>query len=113
VKKAITHLKLDQANPSKLERLDELAAEYQRILQAYVDWMISHAIRQPDKYDHIPEPNFPIDGSAAPGSKPVGSCDLGTAMLAKTHRSCTLFISRPMPMWSSLNIPAQHNSIIG
>jgi IS605 OrfB family transposase len=55
VKKAITHLKLDQANPSKLERLDELAAEYQRIVQAYVDWMISHEIRQPDKYDHIPE----------------------------------------------------------
>jgi len=37
VKKAITHLKLDQANPGKLERLDELATEYQRILQAYVD----------------------------------------------------------------------------
>ena len=55
MKKAITHLKLDQANPGKLERLDDLAAEYQRIVQAYVDWMISHEIRQPDKYDHIPE----------------------------------------------------------
>jgi hypothetical protein len=55
VKKAITHLKLDQANPSKLERLDELAAEHQRILQAYVDWMISHETRQPDKYATIPE----------------------------------------------------------
>jgi hypothetical protein len=55
VKKAITHLKLDQANPGKLERLDELAAEYQRIVQAYLDWLISHAIRQPDKYDQIPE----------------------------------------------------------
>ena len=55
MKKAITHLKLDQANPGKLERLDELAAEYQRVVQAYVDWMISHEIRQPDKYDHIPE----------------------------------------------------------
>jgi len=55
VKKAITHLKLDQANPGKLERLDELAAEYQRIVQAYVYWMISHEIRQPDKYDPIPE----------------------------------------------------------
>ena len=55
VKKAITHLKLDQANPGKLERLDELAVEHQRIVQAYVDWMISHEIRQPDKYDHIPE----------------------------------------------------------
>ena len=55
MKKAITHLKLDQANPGKLEKLDELAAEYQRIVQTYVDWMISHEIRQPDKYDHIPE----------------------------------------------------------
>jgi hypothetical protein len=51
--KAITHLKLDQANPGKLERLDELAAEYQRIVQAYLDWVISHEIRQPDNYDHI------------------------------------------------------------
>ena len=55
MKKAITHLKLDQANPGKLERLDELAAEHQRIVQAYVDWMISHEMRQPEKYDHIPE----------------------------------------------------------
>ena len=55
MKKAITHLKLDQANPGKLEKLNELAAEQQRVVQAYVDWMISHEIRQPDKYDHIPE----------------------------------------------------------
>ena len=55
MKKAITHLKLDQANSGQLERLDELASEYQRIVQAYVDWLISHEIRQPDKYDHIPE----------------------------------------------------------
>jgi hypothetical protein len=45
VKKAITHLKLDQANPGKLERLVELAAEYQWIVQAYVDWLISPEIR--------------------------------------------------------------------
>jgi hypothetical protein len=55
VKKAVTHLKLDQANPGKLERLDELASEYQRIVQAYLSWLISHEIRQPDKYDQIPE----------------------------------------------------------
>ena len=55
MKKAITHLKLDQANPGKLKELDELAAEYQRILQTYVDWLISHAIRQPDKYTSLPE----------------------------------------------------------
>ena len=55
VKKAITHLKLDQANPGKLERLDELAAEHQRVVQAYVDWMISHEIHLPDKYAPVPE----------------------------------------------------------
>ena len=55
IKKAITHLKLDQANSGKLERLDELASEYQRIVQAYVDWLISHEIRQPDKYASLPE----------------------------------------------------------
>jgi hypothetical protein len=42
VKKAITHLKLDQANPGKLQQLDELAVEYQRVVQAYVDWLIAH-----------------------------------------------------------------------
>ena len=55
VKKAITHLKLDQANPRKLERLNELAVEHQRIVQAYVDWMIAHEIRQPNKYASVPE----------------------------------------------------------
>ncbi|MGD0753242.1 MAG: transposase [Anaerolineales bacterium] len=55
MKKAITHLKLDQANPGKLQKLDELAAEHQRVVQAYVDWMISHEIRQPDKYASVPE----------------------------------------------------------
>ncbi len=55
MKKAITHLKLEQANPGKLKKLDELAAEHQRVAQAYVDWMISHGIRQPDKYAPVPE----------------------------------------------------------
>ena len=55
MKKALTPLKLEVANPGKLERLDELAAEYQRIVPAYVDWMISPEIRQLDKDDHLPE----------------------------------------------------------
>jgi hypothetical protein len=55
VKKAITHLKLDQANPSKLIKLDELAAEHQRVVQSYADWLIAHEIRQPDKYAPVPE----------------------------------------------------------
>jgi putative transposase len=59
VKKAITHLKLDPANVSKLQKLDELAAEHQRVVQAYVDWLIAHAVRQPDKYAIIPEVEVP------------------------------------------------------
>jgi IS605 OrfB family transposase len=59
VKKAITHLKLDQANPGKLERLDELALEHQRVVQGYVDWLITHEERQPDKYATIPEEDIP------------------------------------------------------
>lgn len=59
VKKAITHLKLDQANPSKLQKLDELAAEHQRLVQASMDWLIAHEIRQPDKYAPVPEKDIP------------------------------------------------------
>jgi hypothetical protein len=42
VKKAITHLKLNRAHSGKLQKLDELAAEYGRVVQAYVDWLIGH-----------------------------------------------------------------------
>jgi IS605 OrfB family transposase len=59
VKKAITHLKLDEANPGKLEKLDELAVEHQRLVQADVDWLIRHEVRQPDKYATIPEDDIP------------------------------------------------------
>jgi IS605 OrfB family transposase len=59
VKKAITHLKLDQANLGKLEKLDELALEHQRVVQTYVDWLIAHEVRQPDKYAAIPEVDIP------------------------------------------------------
>ena len=59
MKKAITHLKLEQANPSKLAKLDELAVEHQRVVQAYVDWLIAHEQRQPNKYAVIPESDVP------------------------------------------------------
>ena len=49
MKKAITHIKLDRANLSKIHKLDELAAEHQPVVQAYVDWLIAHEVRQPDK----------------------------------------------------------------
>lgn len=59
MKKAITHLKLNQANPGKLQKLDELAAEHQRVVQAYVDWLICNAVRQPNQYADIPEQAVP------------------------------------------------------
>ncbi len=59
MKKAITHLKLNQANPKKLQKLDELAAEHQRVVQAYVNWLIEREVRQPNKYADIPELDDP------------------------------------------------------
>ena len=55
MKKAIPHLKLNQANAGKLQKLDELAAEHGRVVQAYVDWLIGHEVRRPNKYADIPE----------------------------------------------------------
>lgn len=49
VKQAIPHLKLDHANPGKLAKLDALAAEHQRVVQAYCDWLIAHEVREPNK----------------------------------------------------------------
>lgn len=59
MKKAITHLKLNQTNSGKLQKLDELAAEHGRVVQAYVDWLIGHEVRQPNKYADIPERDIP------------------------------------------------------
>ncbi len=59
MKKAITHLKLNQANPGKLQKLDELAVEHQRVVQAYVDWLICNEVRQPNKYADMPEEEVP------------------------------------------------------
>ncbi len=59
MKKAITHLKLNQANSSKLQKLDELAAEHGRVVQAYVDLLIGQEVRQPNKYADIPEQDIP------------------------------------------------------
>lgn len=59
MKKAITHLKLNQANAGKLQRLDELATEHQRVVQAYCDWLIAREVHEPDKYADIPEADIP------------------------------------------------------
>ena len=59
MKKALTHLKLEQANPTKRQKLDELAAEYMQVAQAYINWLIDHEMREPDKYAPIPEKEIP------------------------------------------------------
>jgi len=64
IKKAITDLKLDAANSGKLEALDALAVEHQRVVQAYCDWLIAHAVREPDKYADIPATDVPTKLSA-------------------------------------------------
>jgi hypothetical protein len=59
VKKAITHLKLHRANLGKLHQLDAVAAEHQRVVQAYVDWLVAHQVRQPNPYADIPAHDVP------------------------------------------------------
>lgn len=54
IKKAITDLKLDAANGGKLDSLNTLAVEHQRVVQAYCDWLIAHVVCEPDKYADIP-----------------------------------------------------------
>lgn len=64
IKKAITDLKLDAANSGKLAALELLAVEHQRVVQVYVDWLIAHAVREPDKYADIPATDVPTELSA-------------------------------------------------
>lgn len=59
MKKAITHLKFDRANARKRHKLDEVSVEYLRVVQGYIDWLIDHEQRQPNKYAPIPEEGIP------------------------------------------------------
>lgn len=59
IKKAITHLKVDHTNKGKLQKLESVAAEYMRTTQAYVDFMIQHKMKEPDKFASIPEADVP------------------------------------------------------
>jgi putative transposase len=59
IKKAITHLKLYQANKGKLKKLESVAAEYMRVTQAYVDFLIQHEMKEPQIYASVPERDVP------------------------------------------------------
>jgi hypothetical protein len=90
LKKAITDLKLTAANHCKLHALEALALEHQRVVQAYCDWLISHTVREPDKYADIPAAEVPTCLSARwqrLGNKAAGLSSPGTAMSARRHRS--------------------------
>lgn len=50
MKKAVTHLKFNQANARKRHKLDELSVEYLRVTQWYVNWLIDHEQREPNRY---------------------------------------------------------------
>jgi putative transposase len=52
LKKAITHLKLSQANRGKLNKLTHLATEYIRVVQAFVDHIYDH--KATNKYADLP-----------------------------------------------------------
>jgi putative transposase len=59
MKKAITHLKFDRANARKRGKLDEVSVEYLRVVQRYIDGLIDHEQREPNKYAPIPEAEIP------------------------------------------------------
>lgn len=59
MKKAITHLKFDRANARKRGKLDEVSVEYLRVGQRYIDWLIDHEQREPNKYAPLPEAEIP------------------------------------------------------
>jgi hypothetical protein len=54
-KKAITHLKLNAANASKLAALDAVAEEYRRVVQVFVDGLIDAQTHEPNKYADYPQ----------------------------------------------------------
>src|SRR5258708_6516272 len=64
LKKAITDLKLSAANHSKLQALEALAVEFQRVVQRYIDWLIEHEMREPNKYADLPLADVPTCLSA-------------------------------------------------
>jgi len=60
MKKAITHLKLDQANRRKLDKLDRVAEAYLVLVQAYIDHIFDHDLRDVEKYDPLPPITAPL-----------------------------------------------------
>jgi hypothetical protein len=81
LKKAITDLKLSAANRGKLRALEPLALEYQRVVQAYIDWLIEHEVRQPNKYANLPVADLPL--------RP-----LATLRLATSLRHCPVLVQQ-------------------
>lgn len=55
MKKALTHISLELANPGKLEPLEPLQEEYLRVCQFYVDHLIAEGVRKPDEYAELPQ----------------------------------------------------------
>ena len=110
MKKAITHIKLDRANLSKIHKLDELAAEHQQVVQAYVDWLIAHEVRQPDKYAAIPETE--VSTSLSDRWQRCAwqqACGIVQSWYSNERENKPLLQNtciQEMPMWSSLSLLA-------
>jgi putative transposase len=60
MKRAITHLKLDDANAGKLQKLDAVAAAYMTLVQQYVDYIVEHDVRDAHKFDPLPAIETPL-----------------------------------------------------
>jgi len=60
MKKAITHLKLAQANQRKLKELDRTAEPYLGLVQTYIDHIFEHNLRNAHKYDPLPSVETPL-----------------------------------------------------
>lgn len=55
MKKALTQISLELANPGKLQQLEPLAEEYLRVCQFYVDHLIASEARKPNEYARLPQ----------------------------------------------------------
>jgi len=60
MKKAITHLKLDNANQRKLDELNRVAEAYLALVQAYIDHIFDHDWRDVGKYVALPPVETPL-----------------------------------------------------
>jgi hypothetical protein len=73
----------------KLQKLDELAAEYRHVVQVYMDWLIARQIHHPNEYAAIPEQNVLTLLSERWQGSSAGSL-LRLGVLTEANRCCSI-----------------------